>query len=144
MERAWFEMRGEIRRARAGSVWIPLRAFIEVKEKEYGQLGYRAEVTAVRSVAVHLAQRDKVEPLSWNDTHHDHGVYTYDGHYKPAEVHQLQTGEDLGIELVLDQHFGGLEPRSGISTKTSPSHFVYYGKETFGFARRKVISRSRA
>jgi hypothetical protein len=111
MERAWFEMRTEIRRPYAGSVWIPLRAFIEDKEKEYGQLGYRAEVTAVRSVAVHLAQRNKVEPLSWTNTHHDHGVYTYDGQYKPADVHQQQTGEDLGIELVLDQHFGGLEPR---------------------------------
>jgi hypothetical protein len=110
MERAWFEMRAEIRRPYAGSVWIPLREFIEDKEKEYGQLGYRAEVTVVRSAAVHLAQRDKIEPLSWDYTHHDHGVYTYDGHYKPAEVHQQQTGEDLGIELVLDQHFGGLEP----------------------------------
>jgi hypothetical protein len=111
VEKSWFEMRPEIRRPYATAVWIPLRSEIEVEDKKYGELGYRAELTAVRSVAVHLAQRDKVEHLSWAETHHDHGVYTYDGHYKPAEVHQQQTGEDLGIELVLDQHFGGLEPR---------------------------------
>ena len=47
-------MRAEIRRQFAASVWIPLRSVIQVNEKQYGELGYRAELIVVRTVAVHL------------------------------------------------------------------------------------------
>ena len=41
---------------------------------------------------------------------YDHGVYVHDGVYKPADVYQRRTGEDFGIDLVLVQSFGSIEP----------------------------------
>jgi hypothetical protein len=110
MEKDWFEMRDQIRRRFADAVWIPLKMWSETKQGTYGNLGYSNELIGVRSVAILSTKREEGEKISWSDTMYDHGVYVHDGVYKPADVYQRRTGEDFGIDLVMVQSFGSIEP----------------------------------
>lgn len=109
MEKAWFEMRDQLRRRFADAVWIPLKMWHETKKGTYGTLGYSNELIGVRSVAIPSTKREEGEKISWSDTMYDHGVYVHNGVYKPADIYQRRTGEDFGIDLMLVQRFGGIE-----------------------------------
>jgi hypothetical protein len=110
MEKAWFEMKDEIRRRFADAVWIPLRMWGSRTTREYGVLGYSNELNAVRSMAIPNAKRKEGEKITWLDTNYSSSVYAYAEGYKPADIYQHNTGEDFGIDLVLVQGFGGMEP----------------------------------
>lgn len=103
-------MKEKIRRRFSDAVWIPLKQWTEIEEKRYGELGYRVEFIGVHSVAIHLNHRDEGEQINWSDSGRDHGVFANDGGYKPVDTYERRNGTDLGIELVLSQDFGGLEP----------------------------------
>jgi hypothetical protein len=62
---------------------------------------------------VPLAKRDAAKELGWDDIGlmHEQGVWATKEFYKPAEVYQYNTNENLGVELAMIQHFDGAEPR---------------------------------
>ena len=55
------------------------------------------------------SERERAEQLSWSDIGliHNQGVVAQTEHYKPAEVYQTDTDEDLGVEPVLVHHVSG-------------------------------------
>lgn len=114
MKADWFEMK-EIRGRRiADAVWIPLRvAETIVEEGEYGYPGYLKEFFGLGSLAVPLSKRAAAQKLGWSDIgiSHDQGIWSTDEFYKPAEIYQYNTKEDLGTELAMIQHFDGAELR---------------------------------
>ena len=114
MKADWFEMKEFRKRRVADAVWIPLRAVETIiKEGEYGYPGYQHEFFGLGSLAVPLTSRDAAKKLGWSDIgiSHEQGVWATPESYKPAEVYQYNTNEDLGIELAMIQHFDGAEPR---------------------------------
>ncbi len=113
MNQDWFEMRNIRRRHFTDAVWVPLRTSEHIEEVGHiGDLGYRAEFLGLGSVAFPLAKRSDAKGLGWSDIGlgHTQGVYASSKFYKPADVHWQDDGIDLGVELVLDQSFSGMEP----------------------------------
>lgn len=94
----------ELRRRRyATSVWVPLRASESLEENG------REEVFAAGCVAFPPSRRTEAEKLGWSDLGlmHSGGPYAFrDRAYKPAEIYQYNEGDDMGIDLVFDQHIG--------------------------------------
>lgn len=101
------------RRRFATAVWVPLRASEQlVKEGEYCQPGWKEEFFIANAVAFAPQKRAEAERLDWQDFRHSSGPYAYrDGRYKPCEVYQHNDHEDLGVDLVFDQHLGNEHPR---------------------------------
>src|SRR5690606_27827954 len=94
--------------------WVPLRSseFLEV-EGAPGRRGYQKEFFGLGSVSVPLNKREAASQLSWGDIGliNEQRVWASEASYKPVDVYQRRSGEDLGIELVLVQSFDGDEPR---------------------------------
>lgn len=112
MDKTWFEMRQIRKRRLANAVWIPLYVaeWIE-KQGEYGYVGHREEYFGLRSVAIPTDRRNDAKQLSWSELRgHDQRVWADKDYYKPADVYQYHDKKDLGIELVLRQHFDAEEP----------------------------------
>jgi len=103
----WFEMT-DLRRRRFGtSVWIPLLASETIERAGGGE-----EFFGAGCVAFPPDKRGDAERLGWSDIGlRSGGPYAFRDHpYKPAEVYQRKDGEDMGVDLVFDQHLGnGLE-----------------------------------
>jgi hypothetical protein len=100
----WFEMADLRRRLFINSVWIPLRAVETTKRDGGGE-----EIFASGSVAFPPTERANAERLGWSDLGllHSGGPYAFRDHpYKPAEVYQYRDGEDMGVNLVFEQHLG--------------------------------------
>jgi hypothetical protein len=112
LEQAWYEMRNLRRRRFADSVWIPLRAVHDVKEGQPGRLGYKSEFFGSGSVLIPTARVGDAEGLSWSDIgiSRNHRPYAFKNSYKPVDVYQISDDRDLGVDLVLDQSFDGIEP----------------------------------
>lgn len=93
------------------SVWIPLRSAKRTETGKYGHLGYKCEFDGVGSLAVPLERREEAGTLHWTDIGigHSQHPYAYPDKYKPTDIYQIEEGIDLGIELVLEQHFDGVE-----------------------------------
>jgi hypothetical protein len=110
VDQAWFEMVAIRRRRLANAVWIPLRVAEWVEEDgQLGCEGYRKEFFGLGSLAVPLGKRLEAGRLGWSEIGlgHSQGVYASKDIYIPAEVYQYNEGDDLGVELVLDQSFDG-------------------------------------
>lgn len=107
---SWFEMSDLRRRRFAAAVWVPLRALETIAgEGQFGQPGWKEELLAANAVAFAPDKRTEAEQLDWRDIGigHSGGPYAYrDGAYKPCEVYQRNDHENLGVDLVFDQHFG--------------------------------------
>jgi hypothetical protein len=113
VDQAWFEMAGIRRRRLADAVWVPLRLAEWIGEVgRIGYEGYRTELFGLGSIAVPLARRADADKLGWSEIGigHRHGVLASNERYIPAEVYQYCDGDDLGIELVLEQGFEGAAP----------------------------------
>jgi hypothetical protein len=113
VDQAWFEMTSIRRRRLSDAVWVPLRLAEWIGEVgRIGYEGYRTEFFGLGSVAVPLARRADAEKLGWDaiGISHRHGVLASKERYTPAEVYQYCDGDDLGIELVLEQDFEGAAP----------------------------------
>jgi len=114
-DQEWFEMPLIRKRRFATSVWIPLR-ISEWTEKtgQYGHIGYLEEFFGAASLAVAPINRPSAEKLDWHylGIARDQGSYASRDKktYKPADVYQYDEGKDLGIELVLVQHFNRENP----------------------------------
>ncbi len=111
---SWFEMADLRRRWFANAVWVPLRAIESQEQGTYGRPGYTGETLAVGSVAFPLDKRDEAEKLGWVDIgiSHNGGPYAFrEGGYKPCEVYQYRDGEDLGVDLVFEQHINSAQGR---------------------------------
>jgi len=99
----WFEMVDLRRRRFATSVWIPLRVSETLEENG------REEVFAAGCVAFPPSRRTEAETLGWSDLGlmHSGGPYAFrDRPYKSAEIYQYNEGDDMGIDLIFDQHIG--------------------------------------
>lgn len=111
----WFEMPLIRKRRFATATWTPLRVseWIE-KVGEYGYPGYREEFFGAATLAVSPDRRTETQELSWSSLGigRDQGVYAdrENNTYKPVDIYQYNTGEDLGVELVLVQHFDRENP----------------------------------
>ncbi|WP_414831783.1 hypothetical protein [Afifella sp. YEN Y35] len=113
MDQAWFEMRDIRRRPVSEMVWIPVRSAWNIsKQGRHGYPGFSKEFFGLGSVAVPLSQRDEAERLSWNDIGliYEHRSHAYRNSYKPADVYQYDEEQDLGISLVIPQHFSDETP----------------------------------
>lgn len=113
MDQDWFEMKGIRRRPVAGQVWIPLRSSTNISEQgRYGFPGFTKEFFGLGSLAVPLSRRSEAERLSWSDIGliHEQRSHAFRDSYKPADVYQYHDERDLGLELVLEQHFSGALP----------------------------------
>jgi hypothetical protein len=109
-DQAWFEMAGIRRRSLSDAVWVPLRLAEWIGEVgRIGHEGYRTEFVGLGSIAVPFARRADADTLGWDaiGIGHCHGVLASNEGYTPAEVYQYCDGDDLGIELVLEQSFEG-------------------------------------
>ena len=109
MDKAWFEMREQIRRRVADAVWVPLELSLDRRSGDHGYLGFRSEYYGVHTLAVPIEQRVDGDRLSWSDQYHV-GVYVEDGVYKPADVAPLYPSGGRGIALALRQQFDGAVP----------------------------------
>jgi hypothetical protein len=112
-DQAWFEMASIRRRRLSDAVWVPLRLAEWIGEVgRIGYEGYRTEFFGLGSIAVPLARRADADKLGWSEIGigHRHGVLASNERYTPAEVYQYRDGDDLGIELVLEQGFEGAAP----------------------------------
>src|SRR5271155_1968038 len=110
IEQAWFEMANIRRRRLSDAVWVPLRVSEHIEEVgRYCYEGYRGEFFGLGSIAVPLARREDANTLGWSRIGliHHQGVYATADRYKPAEVYEWEDGDDLGIELAMEQSFGG-------------------------------------
>lgn len=101
----------DLRRRRfAAAVWVPLRAAETIfEEGESYQPGWKEELLVANAVAFAPDKRTEAEQLDWHSIGicHSGGPYAYrDGRYKPCEVYQRNDHEDLGVDLVFDQHVG--------------------------------------
>lgn len=113
MDQNWFEMRDIRRRPVSGMVWIPLRSSVAISEQgKYGFPGFSKEFFGLGSLAVPLSQRSEAERLSWSDIglSHEQRSYAFRESYKPADIYQYHDETDLGLELMLEQHFSGAVP----------------------------------
>jgi len=109
-DQAWFEMASIRRRCLSDAVWVPVRLTEWIGEVgRVGYEGYRAEFFGLGSIAVPLGRRADADKLGWSEIGigHQHVVYASKERYTPAEVYQYRDGDDLGIELVLEQGFDG-------------------------------------
>lgn len=102
----------DLRRRRfAAAVWVPLRAGETVhSEGQFGKPHNREEIFYSGSVAFPPASRSLAETLGWHDlgVSHSGGPYAFkDKPYKPAEIYQYNDGEDVGIDLIFEQHESG-------------------------------------
>jgi hypothetical protein len=110
----WFEMPDLRRRRFATAVWVPLRSsetILEVGKRS--RPGFVEEILYAASVAFPLANREEAEKLGWMDIgiRHSGGPCAFrDGTYKPCEVYQYSDGDDLGVDLVFEQHVRGGHP----------------------------------
>jgi hypothetical protein len=112
-DQAWFEMASIRRRRLSDAVWVPLRLAEWIGEVgRIGYEGYRTEFFGLGSIAVPLARRANADKLGWSEIGigYRHGVLASNERYTPAEVYQYRDGDDLGIELVLEQGFEGAAP----------------------------------
>jgi hypothetical protein len=111
----WFEMPQLRRRRFADAVWIPLRALQTISEEGTPNTpGYVQEFFGAGAIAVPMSQCEKAEPLGWmqiGPIHHGGPHAFEDGSYKPFEVYQYTDGENLGIDLVVEQHFNSQHPK---------------------------------
>jgi hypothetical protein len=107
---SWFEMTELRRRMFAAAVWVPLRAAETLFETgKMSRPGWTEEMFVANAVAFAPDKRSQAEALDWHHLgiSHSGGPYAYrDGRYKPCEVYQYNDHEDLGVDLVFDQHFG--------------------------------------
>jgi hypothetical protein len=107
---SWFEMADLRRRKFAAAVWVPLRASeMLVEEGQPYQPGWKEELLVANAVAFAPEKRAEAEQLDWHHIgiSHSGGPYAYrDGSYKPCEIYQHNDHEDLGVDLVFDQHVG--------------------------------------
>ena len=113
-DQAWFEMASIRRRRLSDAVWVPLRLAEWIGEVgRIGYEGYRTEFFGLGSIAVPLARHADAEELGWDaiGIGRRHGVLASNEGYTPAEVYQYRDGDDLGIELVLEQGFEGAAPQ---------------------------------
>ena len=113
MKPDWFEMKEVRKRRFANAVWIPLRVSETIiKEGEYGYPGYREEFFGLGSLAVPFDRREAAQKLSWSEIglSHSQGIWATKEFYKPAEIYQYNSKEDLGVELAMIQGFGGVAP----------------------------------
>jgi hypothetical protein len=112
-DQAWFEMASIRRRRLSDAVWVPLRLAEWIGEVgRIGYEGYRTEFFGLGSIAVPLARRADADKLGWDaiGISRRHGVLASKEQYTPAEVYQYRDGDDLGIELVLEQDFESAAP----------------------------------
>lgn len=112
MDQGWYEMQAIRKRRLANSVWVPLRQSEAIKKGSYGYLGFQEEFSAAGSVMIPLDKREEGDKLGWSDIGlmHGQGPWASENLYKPTDIYQRRDGEDLGVELVLVQHFDGGEP----------------------------------
>jgi hypothetical protein len=101
----------DLRRRRfAAAVWVPLRAAeTSFEEGQSYRPGWKEEILAANAVAFAPDRRTEAEQLDWHDIGigHSGGPYAYrNGRYKPCEVYERNEHEDLGVDLVFDQHVG--------------------------------------
>ena len=90
---------------------IPLRAVHEVREGEYGQIGFKSEFFGVGSVMVPVDRVGDAQALSWSDIGigRSHRPYAFKSSYKPVDIYQRIDEDDLGVELIMAQSFDGIE-----------------------------------
>ncbi len=112
MNRDWFEMNAIRRRRVENAVWVPLRQSESTKKGEHGFEGYQEEFSGAGSVMVPTNLRDEGRNLGWGDIGliHNQGPWASEENYKPTDIYQVRTGEDLGVELALVQSFDGAAP----------------------------------
>ncbi len=113
VEQAWFEMAAIRRRRLSDAVWVPLRVAEYIHERgRTGFEGYSAEFFGLGSIAVPVARRGEADELGWSEIGigRRHGVYASRDRYIPAEVYEYEDSDNLGIELILEQNFGGADP----------------------------------
>ncbi|MFS8036348.1 hypothetical protein ACI7BZ_05150 [Xanthobacter sp. AM11] len=77
------------------------------EQGKYGHPGFSREFFGSGSLAIPISQRGDGERLSWHDIGliHDQHPHAFPESYKPADIYQYRDGHDLGLELVLAQHF---------------------------------------
>lgn len=110
MDKKWFDLRHQIKRTYAQSVWIPLSIGITEKSGEYGSADYRDVFEGAHSVVVPLDRRELAETYSWSDEQ-DSRPWAEAGIYKPSDVHSHNEEVDVGFRLALRQPVPG-EQRS--------------------------------
>lgn len=111
-DQSWFEMRDLRNRPLTDAVWIPLRASTKTATGDAGHVGYECEFVGYGSVAFPPPNRKRASRLSWSEIglRHNQRSHAFPDSYKPADAFQLDEGIDAGVELALDQDFGGAEP----------------------------------
>jgi len=115
MNQAWFEM-AEIRKRKfSKAVWIPLRSSMRRNTSvSYGYLGYREEYSGIKTFAIPTTKKDEALKYSWTTLMESNLCrgYVDDAHnYINADSYRTNSGNELGLQLVLDQYINGNEKR---------------------------------
>lgn len=106
MNKDWIEQADVRRRRYSPLTWIPLYLNREVGAGEYGHEGYHKDIEAVRTVAVHLQSRAKLDGVGFTDLPHQHSPNTWVG-YAPCDAYFSDDENEVGIHIALNQSFDG-------------------------------------
>lgn len=106
MKKSWFDLRPQIRRTYAQSVWIPLHISCIWREGEVCTPTYRETFEGAHSIVVPQEKRELGENYSWSDNR-DPRPWAEAGFYKPADIYSLNQDTDIGFRLALRQSVAG-------------------------------------
>lgn len=103
MNKAWFDLRSQVKRTYAQAVWIPLCIYHSESQGEYNIPGYQSSFEGAHSIVVPLKGKDLGERYSWSDDHEPR-PWAEEGFYQPADVYSHDLGHEIGFRLALRQN----------------------------------------
>lgn len=102
LNKAWFDLRSQIKRTYAQAVWIPLCIYHDEAQGEYGVPGYHSSFEGAHSIVVPLAGKELGEHYGWSDNH-DPRPWAGEGFYWTADVYCHDEDQEIGFRLALRQ-----------------------------------------
>ncbi len=111
MNQTWFEMDDIKRHKYTSAVWIPLRVTKRRSKGKHGHLGFCEEFFGLNSLAINTNKKEEGLKLDWGSaglSDESHSFVRDDG-YISSDVFESFSGEQLGLRLVMAQHYSGDE-----------------------------------